>query len=87
MAHPISATRPINSSQEVLVTTINESQFKKLLNHLETKPHESIEKIYNFQMPVTTVNKAGTKITINVKSYRNTGRNHLQQHLRALEED
>ncbi len=51
------------------------------------KHPEIIEIIDKFLFPATPVNKAGGKITINVKAYRNTVRNELRQSLRAIEED
>jgi uncharacterized Zn finger protein len=75
------------ASLEELLTPIDESKLRKLLNHLVAKHPEIIETIDKFLLPATPVNKAGGKITINVKAYRNTVRNELRQSLRAIEED
>ena len=75
------------ASLEELVTSIDESKLRKLLNHLVAKHPEIIETIDKFLVPATPVNKAVGKITINVKAYRNTVRNELRQSLRAIEED
>ncbi|GBD53581.1 hypothetical protein NIES298_38880 [Microcystis aeruginosa NIES-298] len=75
------------ASLEELLTPINESKLRKLLNHLVAKHPEVIETIDQFLVPATPLNKAVGKITINVKAYRNTVRNELRQSLRAIEED
>nr|WP_287728751.1 hypothetical protein [Microcystis sp. M061S2] len=69
------------------MTPINESKLRKLLNHLVAKHPEIIETIDKFLVPATPLNKAVGKITINIKTYRNTVRNQLRQFLRAIEED
>lgn len=75
------------ASLEELLTPIDESKLRKLLNHLGAKHPEIIETIDKFLVPATPVNKAAVKITINLKAYRNTVRNELRQSLRAIEED
>jgi uncharacterized Zn finger protein len=77
------AQRP---SLEDLLTTINETKIRALVEHLVDKHPEIIDTVERFLRPKAAINNS-TKTTINAKAYRNTVRNELRQSLRAIEEE